>query len=402
MRAYPAILRHPNLRLVGLILALIGMHNASVYPYQSLIAIERIGLSEHAFSLMLVQASVAAVTASVLMGILSDHFGHRRRIAAVTALSSTTGIAMILLAPGPLTFWIGQGLLLPIAWAIYGQTFTLARLSPPAEGQTRDATMGALRALMSAGFMATLMVWILAFQRGADEMAVYITGGIASLGMSLAVLFLWPPDGQKGLARPEPGQSLGQTFRAIAHIHILSRLFFIGALAVAGSVYFVLVSLVFEASPLRGPDDVALFVGLVAGWEVPFMLLLPRLTRHLTRATVMALGALVYAVTLALLTFLCDTPYVWILPLLFGAGGAIIITLPILYYQDLVSGRPGTAAALLALQKLVVDALTAGIFALGMTLGTHTTVALIGTAVALAGAACLWLADRQHWFPARP
>ncbi len=402
MRAYPAILRHPNLRLVGLIMALLGMHNASVYPYQSLIAIERIGLSEHAFSLMLVLASASSVTASVLMGILSDHYGHRRRIAAVTALSSTTGIALILFAPSPLTFWIGQGILLPVAWSIYGQTFTLARLASPAEGQSRDATMGALRSFLSLGFMVMLMVWILAFSRGADEMSVYITGGIASLGMSLAVLLLWPPDGQAGLARPEPGQSLGQTFRAVAHLHILSRLLFIGALAVSGSVYFVLVSLVFDASPLRGPDDVALFVGMVAGWEVPFMLLLPRMTRRLPRATVMALAALVYAANLAFLPFLCDTPLIWVLPLLAGAGGAIVITLPILYYQDLVSGRPGTAAALLALQKLVVDALTAGIFALGMTLGAYGTVALIGTAVALTGAACLWLADRHHWFPARP
>lgn len=400
MRAYLTVFRHPNLRLIALVMAFLGMHNASVYPYQSLIAIERIGMSEHAFSLMLVLASVSAVTASVLMGVLSDHYGHRRRLAAFSTLCSLTGIGMILLAPSPLTFWIGQGMLLPIAWSIYGQSFTLARLASPVQGAARDAAMGATRSLMSAGFMAMLMFWILAFMRGAPEMAVYYSGGLASLGMVMAVLFLWPRDDQVGLAQPEPGQSLGQTFRAIAHKHILSRLLFIGGLAVSGSVYFVLVSLVFEASPLRGPQDVALFVGMVAGWEVPFMLLLPRLTRRLPRATVMALAALVYAANLAFLPFLCDTPFIWVLPLLAGAGGAIVITLPIFYYQDLVSGRPGTAAALLALQKLVVDALTAGIFALGMSVGSYGTVALIGTAVALAGAACLYLADRNHWFPA--
>ena len=101
---------------------------------------------------------------------------------------------------------------------------------------------------------------------------------------------------------------------------------------------------------------------------------------------------------LALLPFLCDTPLVWALPLLAGAGGAGVITLPIAYYQDLVSGRPGTAAALLALQKLVVDVLTAAIFALGMTLGSYGTVALIGTACALIGAGCLHRADRDNWF----
>lgn len=398
MRAYLAVLRQPNLRLIALIMALLGAHNASVYPYQSLIAITRIGLSEHVFSLLLALASVAAVTASVLMGVLSDHYGHRRRIAAVTALCSTTGIAMILLAPGPLSFWIGQGVLLPIAWAIYGQSFTLARLTSQDGQRGSDANLGALRSFLSLGFMAMLMFWIAAFARGADEMSVYVSGGIASLGMTLAILFLWPADGQAGLARPEPGQSLGQTFRDIAHLSILSRLLFMGALAVSGSIYFVLVSLVFDASPLRGPGDVALFVGMVAGWEVPFMLLLPRLTRRLPRATVLALAALIYAANLALLPFLCDTPLLWVLPALAGAGGAVVITLPIAYYQDLIQGRPGTAAALLALQKLVVDILTAAIFALGMTLGSHGTVALIGTAVALAGAAGLHRADRDNWF----
>jgi len=36
----------PTLRLIALALALMGALNASVFPYQSLIAIQRIGLSE--------------------------------------------------------------------------------------------------------------------------------------------------------------------------------------------------------------------------------------------------------------------------------------------------------------------------------------------------------------------
>ena len=380
-------------------MAFLGLHNASVYPYQSLIAIERIGLSEASFSLLLVVASVASVLASVLFGVISDQHGHRRRIAIVTTLCSTTGIAMILLAPGPLTFWIGQGLLLPVAWSIYGQLFTLARLASPDEGRARDTAFGAIRSLLSIGFMAMLLFWIFAFGRGAGEMSVYVTGGIASLGMSLAVLLGWPRDGQTTWTDTRSGLSLRQSLRDIAHLHILSRLVFIGALAVSGSVFFVLVSLVFEASPLRGPGDVALYIGMVAGWEVPFMLILPRYIHAMKRANVMALAALFYAGNLALLPFVCDTPLVWVLPLLAGGGGAVILMLPITYYQDLVAGRPGTASALLALQKLVVDVLTAVIFALGMTLGGFGTVALIGMAVAVCGALCLYLADRNVWFP---
>ena len=380
---------------------LLGMHNAALYPYQSLIAIERIGLSKPAFSLLLVVASIAGVLASVLFGVFSDQHGHRRRIAVVTCFCSTIGIAMIILRPGPLAFWIGQGVLLPLAWSIYGQLFTLARLASHDEGRSRDTILGGIRSLLSAGFLAMLLFWTWAFATGADVMAVYLSGGLASLAMSLAVLLFWPKDSTAAWSDQKSGLSLAQSFRDIANLHILSRLLFCGALATSGGVFFVLVSLVFEASPLRGPGDVALYIGMVAGWEVPFMLLLPRFTHKMPRSTAMALSAVVYAAHLALLPVLCDTPLVWALPILSGAGGAMILMLPIPYYQDLVAGRPGTAAALLALQKLVVDCLTAAIFALGSALGGFETVALLGTAVALTGALCLYLADRQSWFALR-
>lgn len=377
---------------------LLGMHNAALYPYQSLIAIERIGLSKPMFSLMLVVASIASVAASVLFGVISDQHGNRRRIALATCLCSTIAVALILLWPGTVTFWIGQGVLLPMAWGIYGQLFTLARLAAPDEGQARDQVLGATRSLLSIGYLAMLLFWTWAFARGAPEMSVYLTGGLASLAMSLLVLFRWPGDAQSGWADTRSGRSLRQSLAEIAHPHILSRLLFIGALSTSGGVFFVLISLVFEASPIRGPGDVALYIGMVAGWEVPFMLFLPRFTHRMPRSNAMALSAVVYAAHLALVPLLCDTPLIWALPILSGAGGAVILMLPIPYYQDLVAGRPGTAAALLALQKLVVDSLTAGVFALGTALGGFQTVAAIGVAVALTGALCLYLADRQSWF----
>jgi uncharacterized membrane protein YiaA len=39
------VLRHPTLRLIAVALLLLGAHNASIYPYQSVIVIERIGMS---------------------------------------------------------------------------------------------------------------------------------------------------------------------------------------------------------------------------------------------------------------------------------------------------------------------------------------------------------------------
>jgi Na+/citrate or Na+/malate symporter len=96
-----------------------------------------------------------------------------------------------------------------------------------------------------------------------------------------------------------------------------------------------------------------------------------------------------------------DTVLFWVLPLISGASGSVIVMLPIAYFQDLTPGRPGSASALLALQKLTVDILTAVIFAAGFALAGFEGVALIGAALGLAGGLGLYLADRNDWFAAK-
>ncbi len=398
---YRNVLRHPTLRLVAFAMLLLGAHNASVYPYQSLIAIERIGLSKPAFSLLLVLASAVAVTASVLFGILGDQYGRRRRIAMGTAFASTVGISLMLIHPSPLSLVLCQGVMLPIAWTIYGQFFALARLASADEGRARDTILGAIRAPMSLAFLVMLLFWTFAFGLGANVMTVYVTGGLASLGMSLLVIFGWPRDGKTDWHDARSGLSLREAFGAIATRHILIRLLFLGAISSAGNLYMVLISLVFEASPIRGPGDVALYIGLLAGWEIPGMLLLPRVTHLVTRSTLIAIGTAIYTLHLIALPYLSDTPWLWLMTLFGGFGGAAILMLPIPYYQDLMRGRPGTASSMLALQKLVTDVLTAMVFALGTAIGGFATVAIMGTVVTLSGALGLFLVDRNAWFPAR-
>ncbi|MEY4982680.1 MAG: hypothetical protein RIR62_946, partial [Pseudomonadota bacterium] len=65
------------------------------------------------------------------------------------------------------------------------------------------------------------------------------------------------------------------------------------------------------------------------------------------------------------------------------------------YYQDLLPDRPGTAGALLSVQKLAADIFAASAFAFGMVMGGHGLAALLGAALSVAGAAVLWALDRR-------
>ena len=304
---------------------------------------------------------------------------------------------MMLIVPGPITFILAHGVLLPVASSLYGQFFALARLASPEGNASRDAILGTLRAAMSISFLAMLIFWTFAFGSGTGVMSIYISAGLASLGLLILIWYGWPRDGATAWADQPSGLNMAQAFREIGRPHVMLRLLLLGAISSAGVLYFVLISLVFDASPLRDAGDVALYVGLVAGWEVPCLLLMPRLVARMSRSNAIAYGTGLYVLHLIALPLLCDTPWIWAMTLVAGVGGTAIISLPILYYQDMLTGRPGTAGAMLALQKLVADVLAACAFGFGTAIGGYVTVAVIGATLALVAAVGLYLADRGAW-----
>ena len=125
------------------------------------------------------------------------------------------------------------------------------------------------------------------------------------------------------------------------------------------------------------------------------MLALPRFTRGIGRPTLILLGAALYALHVALLPVLAGSPLVWALIWPAAIGGALTLTVPIAYLQDLMADRPGAGASLMAVQRLAGDVIAATCFALGTALAGYGTVAVLGVAASLIGAAALWAADRR-------
>ncbi|MCA3444911.1 MAG: hypothetical protein INF52_16380 [Rhodobacter sp.] len=390
------IWRDPTLRLIAGLMVLFGAVNASLFPYQSYVAINRIGLSDAGFALVLLLASVLAVGASVSAGIITDQRANRRQVALVTAAAAVVGPVLMLAAPSPLSLVLCHGILIPVSGTLFGQGFALARLACADQPGQRDAILSGLRALLSLTFLVVLPLWSLAFAAGTDVMAIY---GLAAACGALLLLLTWrhwPVDGTTAWADPPSGLGLTQSLREIAKGRVLLRLGLLGAITAAAALYMVLISLVFAATPGRTAGDVALFVALVAGFEVPFMLLLPRLLRFAPRSVLIAAGGMLYACFLALIPVLAASPLVWLLPVLAGLSGAATLTLPIAYLQDLMADRPGAGSSLLAVQKVAADSICAAVFAAGMTAGGYGMTALAGALIAAAGSIALLLADRRR------
>jgi predicted MFS family arabinose efflux permease len=213
--------------------------------------------------------------------------------------------------------------------------------------------------------------------------------------MLATVLHLWPRDGRTGWADRPSGLSFRAALTEMGRPALALRVLALGAVQAAGTVYIAIVSLVLVPAVGRDTADVALYVGLVAGLEVPFMLLLPGLTRGMDRTRLILAGAALYAVHVALLPVLAGSPLLWLLVIPAAVGGAVTLTVPIAYLQDLLADRPGAGASLLAIQRLAGDVIAALCFALGTLLAGYGAVALLGVAVSLLGALALVLADRR-------
>jgi len=388
------IWRNPALRGISGGLLALGAFFASVFPYQSLIAIGRVGLTEVRFGLVMVLASGVAVTTSVLLGVLSDQRANRRGIALATVLTGSLGVAAIMLTPGPAAFVLCHGVCLPVASSLYGQIFALTRLATTGMERDRDAILSTVRAAMSVSFTAMLVFWTWAFAAGAGVMSTYVSSAVAVVVLAAMFVAVWPRDGQTAWADAPSGISLGQTLREVAHPHVWLRLLCFGAISSATLLNFALIALIFDASASRSTADVALYIAMIAGWEVPFMLLLPRIIGRVPRPVLIAAGAGLYAAQMAVMPLVAETWVLWLMPVLAGLGGTAGITLPILYFQDLMAGRPGTAGSMLALLRLVGDVLAALAFVVGTALGGYGLTAVIGAGIGVAGATGLLLADR--------
>ncbi|MFN0115212.1 MAG: MFS transporter [Paracoccaceae bacterium] len=385
--------RDPVLRLVVLLLFLLGGGIASIAPFQSLIARNVFGLGGWAYAAVLVAASLVGTVSAVAVGVLTDRRANRRAMAIAAAVLWLAGPALVVLAPTVPAFVLAHAVLLPFGGTLFGQLFVLARLTARRFPEDRrDGVQAAVRAAFTLPFVAILPLWSAAIAAGVPLVAVYPVTALAAAGGLVLVLRRWPKD--EGIHRAEPsGMSVGAALAEMARPGIAARLLAVGAVKSGPALYMVLLGLVLTGAG-HGEGDVALFAGLVAGFEVPVMLAAGWMLARLPRTGLIALAALVHAGFLAGFAFAGGSGLVWLLILPAALGAGIILSVPMGYLQDLLAHRPGAGGALIALHQLAGDALAAAAFAAGTAVGGYRTAALAGAAMVAAGGIALWRLDR--------
>lgn len=395
LTSFSLLWRDPVLRLVVLVLFLIGAQISSMAPYMSFIAVTRLGFSNQSYSVILIVASLVSLASAVGMGILTDQRPLRRAMALLSSVLIIAGAAVMWLWPTKPGYLISHMLLLPGGFTIFVLAFALSSLATQAYPQSRDLLLAAIRAGFALPFVVVLPLWSVALQSGVDVMAIYPFGVVIAVISFLLIWRFWPKDVAQDWNDTKSGISLLQSLSEMAKPRVLLRVVLLGAVVSGATMYIALIGLVFTQTPGRGTSDAALYVGLVAGAEVPFMLLVPHLLGRMSKVAMIAMGTAFYCIHLVALPWIAGSDLVWLLILPASLGGAIILTLPIAYLQDLLADRPGAGSSLLSVQRVAGDALCAAAFALGTYLSGYALAAAIGATVALVGALGLVFADSR-------
>ncbi len=384
-----------DLRTVSLMSVLFGAVVCTFGPYISLLAVKEFALGDRGYAALMVVATALSVSGSVFVGIRADQTAGRRKIALASCALTVAGAALMTFGPRVETFVLTHALIMPLASTLFGQIFAQARIAANAHPpEARTAIMSTVRALFALPFVVVLPLWSLAFSAGAPILWIYPACLVLAGGMSLLTWRAWPADGGKGGDRPS-GLSFGAALAELAKGPLALRVLALGAVNGGATIYLALLGLVLVPAVGRSTSDVALYAGLMAGLEVPFMLAIPLISHRIARTKLILGGTALYCVHVLGLPLLAGSPLLWLLLLPGAAGGAVILTLPIAYLQDLLSSRPGTGSALMALQRLTGDVLAALCFVLGTALYGYGLVALLAVIAAMSGAVVLHVADKR-------
>lgn len=381
--------RLPMAALISASLLSIGVGYAATAPYDAIVAIEALQISHGDFALVLTVASIVGVAASVALGWLSDRIGDRRLLMLATALLGAVGMALMYWLRSPMAFVIAYCVILPFGNAAFSQTFAYARVYYDHK-QPKDAEfrITVLRSIYAASWVMVppLAGWIAAVYQVFD---VYLLAAVAYVVCGAISLLMLADPATRVISTPPKPSTDGKGGSALPMLIGIAGVLLINvAIRVSGT-----------ATPLAMVShfggtisDVGIAAGIGALLEIPLMLAWGVAGRRFRKHTLIAAGALIYAVYQILLTQAHGVTDVFWLQIPRAVAIAVLMSVPISYMQEAIRGRVGLSTSLLDVTVVASGMLSAGIFGLVAAPGRYLELFWIAGALAAAGAAVLVVA----------
>ena len=383
---------HRFVRTTALCLIAYGIAVSSTIPYQSLYAVKELGMGNGAFSAFMSAVSVVSVIAAVGLGAVSDTLRDRRPLVLVLALAGALGYGAIWLGQSVAAYVIAMLTLIPLSRAITSLLFSGLRRELPGLDAGQMLSVNSLLRTFLAGAWVVTPAFAAWFVSGSQSLAaVFLIGAVASLSVFLLYLTLPAP---KGNAEKAPRLPFGDLLRLIASRPVLLRVLAISLGSGAHALHGLLHPL-FMTGPAHGTlRDVGLFAGMLAGLEIPFMLVWAQVARKKSVSFALSASLAIYCVYAVLLAFATAPWHLFALGILNSCGAAAVLSLPMSYFQDLLADRPGLGSSLVPVVTFFGGLVSAAGFAIGAALGGYSQGAFIVAALCAASAFLIQRADR--------
>lgn len=376
----------PGLRACSVAIFFFGFAGAATAPYQSVVAIRELGLSDAAFSAVTLLAAMLNVVASIILGVLADRDSGYRKLLMWLAACGMVGFGAIFLIRTPWAFVLAVLVPLSVYGGLYSLLFAAGRVFSQHLPRPEQASVSsALRGLISVAWILVPGLVGLALSRSDTLLPAYLIAGLAALGVLVVIRFLMPRGGGGDATTRPPRMSILAAFGLLLRLPIALRVLAAALVTATLHVNSAVMPLIVTGQAGGVPGDVGVIVGLVAAIEVAFILVWARVLKTLSIVAALGIGVGLYVVYLLWLAHAQSPASVLAASCIGGIGAAAIITLPLGYLQELISDRPGLSSSLLSINMFLAGALAAGLFALGTSIGHYPTVALMGAAAGALG-----------------
>ena len=387
--AFSSILRDPAIRIPAITLVALAFTYASTLPYQSIIGINELGMSDGSYSLLVFFAALMNVATSLTLGIWSDRLGDRRPLVLVLSVCGILGFGSIFIFHTAPVFILGVLLLIPMSNSAYSILFASIR----ARTNTMDkALAGAISSTVRAFYSGS---WALApgliglYLATAQSMTpAYGIAGAASL-TCFCLYFFFAAKAPKSAEPLADAPGFLPSLKRIVRPPVLKRIVAMSLLLGLQRLNTMVAPLIITHAAGGTVVDVGFMAGLVAFLEMPFMMMWGALQKRFRNVHILAAGSLIYCLYLTLVGFASAPWHIYSLVVINACGAAAILSISITYLQDLISDRPGLGSSLISVSVFVSNGIAAAIFAVGTAVTNYSGTAQIAALVGLGSIAFL-------------
>ncbi|MGO4438941.1 MFS transporter [Rhizobium sp. RAF56] len=391
----PAVFRHPTIRVSTLAIFLYGFAGAATSPYQSVIGIRELGLSNSTYSALMLAAAAVNVIVSLSVGNLADRLGNYRSMLLGVSAFGLAGYGLVYAIPAPAIFVTSALLLLPVFNAINPLLFANVRATTNRMGgQDVPAINSGVRAAISLAWVLVPGIVAFILSQADSMLPAYLIAAIAC-GICLAILvFFLPRQAGAGHTAPERLTHLA-AFAEVLSPRIFIRVLAVSLITSTLHVNGAVLPLIMTGAAKGKVTDIGVIVGIVAFLEIVFIFGWGAAQRRLDHVTALVVGTAIYVVYLALLGFSSLPWHVYALTIPSGIGAAALISIPITYLQDLIAKRPGLGSALISVNMFLGGGISALLFAIGTWASGYSGTAILGAGAGTVGLLLLLILERR-------